>query len=266
MINPTRKVLLAGTFVAGAITLYFAFPPTPPQREKTVPVIVQKEKTTAAPSDDGLAAINALAEAIVAASNANPNHSAKWDDVIRDLAHRYPAALRTNIRDNELSRTARTACADGCHDPFVRYLAFKYDDECTQLSDEFHARQGLAIVEELQEGAYPAVIRAYAAKRSYYIWRDVYGYQKETAVANLLSDRFWQATFDSLHEPVIPEWINRPIARMLLFLWQGSKADRDRVAATLEPEFVKRYGDCATVHYLRSAQAMKNAWDARGSG
>ncbi len=85
-------------------------------------------------------------------------------------------------------------------------------------------------------------------------------------MAELLSNRLWQATFDSLHDPVIPEWMNRTIARMLLFLWQGSKADRDRVAGELEPEFVKRYGDCATLHYLRAAQAIKNGWDARGGG
>ncbi|MEO6993240.1 MAG: hypothetical protein ABI273_06405 [Lacunisphaera sp.] len=268
MRSPTQKALCAVALVAGAITLYFVVVPrTSPQSGKAVPVILQKEKITAATAapDDGFAAIKALAEAIVAATKANPNHEAKWDDIIRDLAHRYATTLQTDVADNKMSRKARAAFADGCHDPFVRYLAFRYNEECTHFSDEFHAKQGLAIVEELQQGAYPPVMRAYAAERTYYAWRDVYGYQKETAVANLLSDRLWQATFDALHDPAIPERINRPIARMVLFLWQGSKADRDEVAGQLESEFVKRYGDCATVHYLRSAQAIKNAWDARGA-
>ncbi len=121
---------------------------------------------------------------IVAAAAANPNNTPQWSPVIRELAHRYVAILKTRRPDAESGRLADKAIADGCVDPFVRYCAFQRYYRIVDVADEKHAKEGLAILHELQAGGYPSVLRAYAAQRAHDVWIMAYGRQKELALAN----------------------------------------------------------------------------------
>jgi hypothetical protein len=214
----------------------------------------------------GCARKEPLENAIVAASHGHLEHASRWDKLIRELAHRYTVHLKDNRRDHESGRRAIEAVKEGCRDPFVRYLALRSRLLQSDASDEKAAREFLEIMQAMQVASYPPLLQAYVAKRGYWEWRKAFGYEKELPEVRILSDRFWNATFQSVHEPGVPEWMNRTLARELEDLWRQAKNNREYVAGRVDTDFSARYGDCATIHYLRGVRLVTAAWDARGSG
>ncbi len=205
-----------------------------------------------------------LAAGIVAASKNNPAYSPEWKPVISDLAHRYEASLKVNRPDRESPRLANEALAQGCHDPFVRYVAFKHHAAIANLPDEKAAREGLSIIMELGADNYPSVLQAYAAIRGYDVWQRAFGLKREETDLKLLAGLTWQSTIRALSDRNVPEWMNRTLVETLEEAWWGSVFGRKFVAAQVDPGLTKHYGDCATLHYLTARRAMNEAWEVRG--
>src|SRR6185295_2783387 len=73
---------------------------------------------------------------LVAAASTQPNHLPQWSPVVRELARRYVAILKTQRPDAEVGRLADKAIAEGCRDPFVRYCAFQQYNRMVDVADE----------------------------------------------------------------------------------------------------------------------------------
>ena len=236
-------------------------------KREAVPVAAPVEIERApAVERGGTAELDDLTQAIVTAALQNRNHTAQWDGVVRDLARRYAFCLRNNRRDYAMSEAARDGVARGCRDPFVRYVFFRHRIACMQVDDEAFAREGQAIAEEMGRESYPALLRAYVSWRAYLAWNNVFPRDKEREVRSRLNDLFWHATFDTVADPAVPEWMARLVAGQLDALWRGAKDSRDNVAKQIDSALGARFGDCATVHYLRAARAIQRAWEGRGVG
>lgn len=207
-----------------------------------------------------------LVNGVVAAAKNVPTYSSQWEPAIREVARRYVASLKTNRPDAEGSRLAHAAIAQGCEDPFVRYVAFRRRFEFAEVANEKDAQEGWKIVQEMAVFGYPSVVQAYATMRAQMVWTMAFGYGREQAMTKQLSDLTWQNTLVALNDKTVPEWMSRSLADALEITWSGSKSGREFVAAQVDAVLSKRYGDCATLHLLRGVRLTRVAWDARGHG
>lgn len=211
---------------------------------------------------------DALEADIVAAARRAPGFSGEWEAPIREIAQLYLSDLKDNVARLEKTQRARAAVAKGCRDPFVRYVIFRQQVATVDYPDKAMAREGLALVDEMQQAGYPIYLRTYAANRGYETWARFFGREKEVDTLTRLNKMSWDYTFSCITNPSIPEWVVWPIAVQMAEMWKNEpdKAKRDHVNSMLEQALTSRLGDCATIHYLRGAAAITRAWQARGNG
>ena len=195
-----------------------------------------------------------LENLVVEATRRQPGHAARWDAVIRDLAHRYVNDIARNRTDSQRGIVAHEAIAAGCTDPFVRYIWYAHQANNHYLSDRPEFAQSIrAIVDDLQAGEYPAFLRAYAENRAYLLW--YFHQDKNSPVTNRFSQQNWQDVFATLNDPATPEWLARALSRDIADLW-SRHAMRQELSDRLEAALKVHYGDCAGIPLLHAQNAL----------
>ena len=207
-----------------------------------------------------------LEESVIEAARRAPGFAPPWEARLREIVRLHLDDLHHNNRKPEKIRLARAAIAAGCQDPLVRYIMFRHRIQNIDISTPDLAREGAALAEQLEKGNYPPYLRAYAAVRAFETWNKAFSPEEEIAGRSRLNDLFWRATFATVKDPALPEWIVRPVAELLALTWKNNEEHRDQIASLLDDGLTRRFGDCATVHYLRAQQAVQRGWVARGNG
>jgi hypothetical protein len=212
----------------------------------------------------------AMEKAIVDAAANSPEHSQKWDALVRDLGHRYVLGAGRYHPDPALTTLSRQAIDQGCRDPFIRYLWFWHEVSTTSAPSEKMSREGIAVMDDMHAQSYPAFLQAFAAMRSIEMFRRDTLWTETTQASKAEYDRlfslFEHAAMDALQGPGLTERESRVIAGAFETFWTDPRYGREVIFRQVEKAVVDRYGDCATVHMLRGNEAILRAWDARGSG
>jgi len=206
------------------------------------------------------ARVHSLEADIVATSLAHPERAAGWEETIRDLAHRYEQQERTGHLDAEKGRRAKQALDQGCQDPFVRYLWLDYQAMPCGTKPTLLFAEAKAVAEELYANGYPQYLRAGAADFALRM-SDYTPTEADEAARKPLHDIQWKSSFGGINNPAVPEWEARALADDLGVRWMYSNpSGRERTDAEIDAAIVKRFGEGATLHYLRGARAVRRAW------
>ena len=198
---------------------------------------------------------NLLEQAIRDAAQRHPGYATKWNEVIRDLAHRYVADLHSSRLDPERGLIAKQALDRGCQDPFVRYLWFRHQATFTDPENEAFARTGWAIANEMYQADYPPFVRTYAENRIYKIWWRMFR-ENESAPARQLYQRNWQDFFATINDPAVPEWLVRAVCNETEYLWSAHQDNAQDLRARIDAVLQVRFGDCATAHYRNGERLL----------
>ncbi|MBK8475747.1 MAG: hypothetical protein IPL39_05395 [Opitutaceae bacterium] len=208
-----------------------------------------------------------LTRGIVAAAKRFPEYDDRWAGQIRELAGRYVRALLQNRPDREMNRLAVVAVAEGCRDPFVRYLRLKRVFEFQMVGDESLAREGWSIQRELEECEYPVFLRAYSASRALDVWDFAFAQERrERNVRLQLHALSWRHTMEVIRDGNSSETLVRPLCDLLDDYFRTPGESRVDAWRRIDAALEARFGDCATIHFLRGRRAIRLGWEARGHG
>jgi hypothetical protein len=219
-------------------------------------------------SPDNPASLADTEKEIIEAAARNPNYSAQWEGLIRDLTYRYAARLGRYDPDPAMPALAKQAIDQGCREPFVRYLWFQHEVSYTTVPSEDMSREGVAIIDEMHQESYPALMQSYAALRAILVFRRNSLWTETTAESKAEYDRLFSmyhhAVMDALRDPALSERTVRGVAVIFETFWPDPRYSRDEVYANVEKAVRDHFGNCATVHLLRGNEAMLRALDTHG--
>lgn len=208
-----------------------------------------------------------LAREIADSAQYNAAYDPRWDPLIRELAKGYIDGLVSRRRNNPIFVKAKEAVAQGCRDPFVRYLCFMEMNQsgATGRPSEAQAREGMAILDELHQAPYPALLRAYAAIRLLPVWDPAMG-DRDQETRDRLCSMLWHGSHQAVRDRSVSELLAYTLATKFRQVYHSNVTFRDKANASIERALREHFGDCATIHYWRGKEAISRAWEARGSG
>ncbi len=203
----------------------------------------------------------------VEAYNKVGRQDAKWDSDARvalDAFARMHSVTNGSTAEyfKELDKALRKLSAEGCDDPFIRYLFLRFVYSDSHSSAE-NAKEFVEVAKTLQGSQYPEIRKFFA---TYWAHKTLAGAEPKRAEVRLLLQEASSHLAAALTDKSMPLVEADQAVDQLMSASFWSSPGRWETYHALEPSLTNRWADSCMAWLMKGRGYLSFAWQARGIG